>query len=108
MSPTLIVGAVIVLLAVVIIARTVNIIQQDYVGIVKRVGEFHSVRQPGLTFLLPLVDSMGLVDTRETPRTDDKQEDITRNDLTLSDKPTSLSQRAAAKPAISTARNHPL
>jgi len=60
MSAPLILGAIVVLLAIVIIARTVNIIQQGYVGIVKRVGEFHSVRQPGLTFLVPLVDSMVL------------------------------------------------
>ena len=66
MSAPLILGAIVVLLAIVIIARTVNIIQQGYVGIVKRVGEFHSVRQPGLTFLVPLVDSMVLVDIRET------------------------------------------
>ena len=74
MSATVIVAGIIILLAVVIIARTVNIIQQGYVGIVKRVGEFHSIRQPGLTFLVPLVDSMVLVDIRETHRTGDKQE----------------------------------
>jgi len=44
MSAQLIVGAILVLLAVVIIARTVNVIQQGYQGIVKRLGEFHSVR----------------------------------------------------------------
>jgi len=38
MSATFIVGAIIVLLAIIIIFRTVNIIQQGYVGIVKRVG----------------------------------------------------------------------
>ena len=45
MSAPLIVVAVLVLLAIVIIARTVNIIQQGYVGIVKRLGEYHSVRK---------------------------------------------------------------
>ena len=57
MSATLIFVGVIVLLAVVIIARTVNIIQQGYVGIVKRVGEFHSVRQPGITYELTALTS---------------------------------------------------
>src|SRR6266566_4255156 len=83
MSAPLILGAIVVLLAIVIIARTVNIIQQGYVGIVKRVGEFHSVRQPGLTFLVPLVDSMVLVDIRETPRTGDKQVVITPPQMIL-------------------------
>ena len=84
MSAQLIVGAILVLLAVVIIARTVNVIQQGYQGIVKRLGEFHSVRQPGVTFLVPLLDSMMLVDIRETPRTGDKQEVITRDNVTVS------------------------
>src|SRR5438552_327023 len=73
MSAPLIVGAILVLLAIVIIARTVNIVQQGYVGMVQRVGEFHSVRQHGLSFLVPLVDSMALVDIRETPRTADQE-----------------------------------
>src|SRR5256885_11597111 len=100
MSAPLIVGAVVVLLAIVIIARTVNIIQQGYVGIVKRVGEFHSVRQPGLTFLVPLVDSMVLVDIRETPRTGDKQDVITRKNVTVSVNATIFSQVIEPKLAL--------
>ncbi|TMC62391.1 MAG: SPFH/Band 7/PHB domain protein, partial [Chloroflexota bacterium] len=92
MSAPLIVGAVLVLLAFVIIARTVQIIQQGYVGIVKRLGEFHSVRQPGVTFLIPLFDSMSTVDIRETPRTGDKQDVITRDNVTVSVNATIFSQ----------------
>src|SRR5712691_88047 len=92
MSAPLIVGAIVVLLAIVIIARTVNIVQQGYVGMVKRVGEFHSVRQPGVTFLVPLVDAMVTVDIRETPRTGDKQDVITRDNVTVSVNATIFSQ----------------
>src|SRR5438309_204443 len=106
MSASLIVGAVIVLLAVVVIARTVNIIQQGYAGIVKRVGEFHSVRQPGLTFLVPLVDSMGLVDIRETPRTGDKQDVITRDNVTVSVNATIFSQVVDPKLALFSVSNY--
>jgi regulator of protease activity HflC (stomatin/prohibitin superfamily) len=106
MSPTLIIGAVIVLLAIVLIARTVNIIQQGYVGIVKRVGEFHSVRQPGVTFLVPLVDSMGLVDIRETPRTGDKQDVITRDNVTVSVNATIFSQVVDPKLALFSVSNY--
>src|SRR3989440_621125 len=100
MSAPLIVGAILVLLAIVIIARTVNIVQQGYVGMVKRVGEFHSVRQPGLTFLVPLVDSMVLVDIRETPRTGDKQDVITRDNVTVSVNATIFSQVVDPKLAL--------
>src|ERR1700674_4532532 len=106
MSAPLIVGAIIVLLAIVIIARTVNIVQQGYVGMVKRVGEFHSVRQPGLTFLVPLVDSMVLVDIRETPRTGDKQDVITRDNVTVSVNATIFSQVVDPKLALFSVSNY--
>ncbi|TMB70467.1 MAG: paraslipin [Chloroflexi bacterium] len=106
MSAPLIVVAVLVLLAFVIIARTVNIIQQGYVGIVKRLGEFHSVRQPGVTFLVPLVDSMVTVDIRETPRTGDKQDVITRDNVTVSVNATIFSQVVDPKLALFSVSNY--
>src|SRR5467141_2086011 len=106
MAAPLIVGAIIVLLAIVIIARTVNIVQQGYVGMVKRVGEFHSVRQPGLTFLVPLVDSMVLVDIRETPRTGDKQDVITRDNVTVTVNATIFSQVVDPKLALFSVSNY--
>src|SRR5256714_14617216 len=106
MSAQLIVGAILVLLAVVIIARTVNVIKQGYQGIVKRIGEFHSVRQPGVTFLVPLLDSMMLVDIRETPRTGDKQEVITRDNVTVSVNATIFSQVVDPKLALFSVSNY--
>jgi regulator of protease activity HflC (stomatin/prohibitin superfamily) len=106
MSASLIIGAVLVLLAVVIIARTVNVIQQGYVGIVKRAGQFHSVRQPGITFLVPLIDSMVLVDIRETPRTGDKQDVITRDNVTVSVNATIFSQVVDPKLALFSVSNY--
>jgi regulator of protease activity HflC (stomatin/prohibitin superfamily) len=106
MSATLIIGGILVLLAIVIIARTVQIIQQGYVGIVKRAGQFHSVREPGITFLVPLVDSMMLVDIRETPRTGDKQEVITRDNVTVSVNATIFSQVVDPKLALFSVSNY--
>jgi regulator of protease activity HflC (stomatin/prohibitin superfamily) len=106
MSPTLIFAAVVVLLAVVFIARTVNVIQQGHVGVVKRLGEFHSVRQPGITFLVPLMDDMTGVDIRETPRTGDKQEVITRDNVTVSVNATIFSQVVDAKLALFSVSNY--
>src|SRR5207237_1079614 len=75
-------------------------------GIVKRLGEFHSVRQPGVTFLVPLLDSMMLVDIRETPRTGDKQEVITRDNVTVSVNATIFSQVVDPKLALFSVSNY--
>jgi regulator of protease activity HflC (stomatin/prohibitin superfamily) len=106
MSATLIIAGVVILLAIVLIARTVNVIQQGYVGIVKRAGQFHSVRQPGITFLVPLVDSMTLVDIRETPRTGDRQDVITRDNVTVSVNATIFSQVVDPKLALFSVSNY--
>lgn len=102
---TLIFIGVLLLLAVLIIARTVNVIQQGYVGVVKRLGQFHSVRQPGITFLVPFIDDMALVDIRETPRTGDKQEVITRDNVTVSVNATIFSQVVDARLALFSVSN---
>ena len=65
----LIIFVLIVLLIVIVLIRTIRVIQQGLVGVVKRLGQFHSVRNPGVTFLIPFVDTMELIDMRETPRT---------------------------------------
>jgi regulator of protease activity HflC (stomatin/prohibitin superfamily) len=106
MSATLIIAGVVILLAIVLIARTVNVIQQGYVGIVKRAGQFHSVREPGITFLVPLVDSMTLVDIRETPRTGDRQDVITRDNVTVSVNATIFSQVVDPKLALFSVSNY--
>ncbi len=102
---TLIFITILLVLVVVIIARTVNVIQQGYVGVVKRLGQFHAVRQPGITFLMPFIDDMSLVDIRETPRTGDKQDVITRDNVTVSVNATIFSQVVDARPALFSVSN---
>ena len=50
---------------------------------VKRLGEFKSVHQPGLHVLAPFVDQMVKVDMREFPQTGDKQSVITKDNVSL-------------------------
>ncbi len=102
---TLIFVGVLLILAVVVIARTVNVIQQGLVGVVKRLGQYHSVRQPGITLLVPFIDEMTLVDIRETPRTGDKQEVITRDNVTVSVNATIFSQVVDARLALFSVSN---
>jgi regulator of protease activity HflC (stomatin/prohibitin superfamily) len=64
-------------------SRCVKIVQQGSVGVVKRLGEFKSVQQPGIHALIPLVDQMVKVDMREFPQTGDKQSVITKDNVSL-------------------------
>jgi regulator of protease activity HflC (stomatin/prohibitin superfamily) len=76
--------AVIVLFLVFLLFRgSIKIIQQGSVGVVKRLGEFRSIRQPGLAILLPFFDQMVKVDMREFPQVGDQQGVITEDNVSV-------------------------
>jgi regulator of protease activity HflC (stomatin/prohibitin superfamily) len=79
----LVIAALIVILALVIITRAIRVIQQGLVGVVKRLGQYESTREPGVTFLMPFVDAIESVDMRETPRTGDRQDVITKDNVSV-------------------------
>ena len=64
MSVPIVILGLLVLLVLIVIIRTIRVVQQGLVGVVKRLGQFHSVRNPGVTFLGPFIDTMALVDMR--------------------------------------------
>lgn len=97
---------ILVLLIILVVARTVRVVQQGYVGVVKRLGQFLGSRPPGLVFLVPLIDDLQLVDIRETPRTGDKQDVITRDNVTVSVNATIFSQVVDAKLALFSVSNY--
>ncbi|MGH7862273.1 MAG: SPFH domain-containing protein, partial [Candidatus Dormibacteraceae bacterium] len=105
MGGTLVV-LIVLALVVVGVARTVRVIQQGLVGVVKRLGEFHSVRSPGLTFLVPFVDTLDVVDMRETPRTGDRQDVITKDNVSVAVNATIFSQVVDPKPALFSVSNY--
>src|SRR5580692_9793260 len=65
------------------LSRFVKIVQQGSVGVVKRLGEFKSVDQPGMRILIPFIDKMEKVDDREFPMTGDQQAVITKDNVSL-------------------------
>ena len=105
MGPLIIFG-LIVLFALFTLIRTVRVIQQGLVGVVKRLGQFHSVRNPGITFLVPFVDTMELVDMRETPRTGDRQDVITRDNVSVAVNATIFSQVVDPRLALFSVSNY--
>ena len=45
---------------------TVNLVQQGSVGVVKRLGEFHGIHEPGMVLMIaPFIDAIVFVDMRE-------------------------------------------
>jgi regulator of protease activity HflC (stomatin/prohibitin superfamily) len=75
--------AVVLVLVLIVLIRSVRIVQQGSVGVVKRFGEFKSIRQPGIHALVPFMDRMEKVDMREFPQTGDKQSVITKDNVSL-------------------------
>jgi regulator of protease activity HflC (stomatin/prohibitin superfamily) len=79
-----IVGAVVVVLLVILFARTVRIVPQAKAGIVERLGRYHKTLNPGMTLLMPFVDRMRpLIDLREQVVTFPPQPVITEDNLVV-------------------------
>ena len=82
------------------LSRFVKIVQQGSVGVVKRLGEFKSVDQPGMRILLPFIDKMEKVDVREFPMTGDQQAVITKDNVSLQVSATIFCQVIDVKSAL--------
>jgi regulator of protease activity HflC (stomatin/prohibitin superfamily) len=102
----LIVLAAIALLVLLVLSQTVKVIQQGYIGAVKRLGQYKALREPGLAMILPFVDNLTRVDIRETPRTGDRQEVITRDNVTVAVNATIFSQVVDARLALFSVSNY--
>jgi regulator of protease activity HflC (stomatin/prohibitin superfamily) len=106
MTAGLIVLAAVFLLVVVVMSQTVKVIQQGYIGAVKRLGQYRALREPGLAMIVPFVDNLTRVDIRETPRTGDRQEVITRDNVTVAVNATIFSQVVDARLALFSVSNY--
>jgi regulator of protease activity HflC (stomatin/prohibitin superfamily) len=85
MSVGLIVAGVVALLVIILVARSVRIIDQARCGIVERLGRYNRTLDPGLRLLLPLVDNLKpLVDMREQVVAFPPQPVITQDNVTIS------------------------
>src|SRR5207302_10475815 len=97
---------VVVVLIVIVLSQTVRVVQQGYVGAVKRLGSFLAIREPGIAFIMPFADQLTRVDIRETPRTGDRQEVITRDNVNVAVNATIFSQVIDARAALFSVSNY--
>jgi regulator of protease activity HflC (stomatin/prohibitin superfamily) len=79
-----IIAVVVVVLAVIMFARTVRIVPQARAGIVERLGRYHRTLNPGMTVLVPFVDRLKpLIDLREQVVSFPPQPVITEDNLVV-------------------------
>ena len=68
MSSTLIIAAIVVILAIVIISAGVKVVPQSETRVIERLGRFHAVLSPGLNFIIPFIDRPKTIYTRRVER----------------------------------------
>ena len=96
------IAIIVVLGVIVLLVKAVRVVQQGFVGVVTRFGEFKAIRNPGLTFIVPFIEVMRIVDVRETPRTGDRQQVITRDNVAVIVNATIFSQVVDVRLALFT------
>jgi regulator of protease activity HflC (stomatin/prohibitin superfamily) len=96
----LVVLGVVVIVLIAAFRSMVNIVQQGEVGVVKRLGEFRRIHEPGLVLIVPFIDSLQRVDMREIPRTGDRQDVITKDNVVVTVNATIFTQVVDAKQAL--------
>ena len=77
------VGLIILAAIVIFVLSGIKVVNQYQRGVVLTLGKFSSVREPGLRIVLPVIQTMTLVDIRSTPIDVPKQEVITRDNVTV-------------------------
>ena len=101
-----VVAAVVVIFGLMFIVKSVRIVQQGFVGVVTKFGEFKDIKNPGLTFIIPFIEVMKIVDVRETPRTGDRQQVITRDNVAVIVNATIFSQVVDVRLALFTNQDY--
>jgi regulator of protease activity HflC (stomatin/prohibitin superfamily) len=96
----IIVAGIVLIVVLVMLKNMINIVQQGEVGVVKRLGEYRKTHEPGLVIVAPFVDGLQRVDMREIPRTGDRQEVITRDNVVVTVNATIFTQIVDAKQAL--------
>ena len=77
------VGLIILAAIVIFVLSGIKVVNQYQRSVVLTLGKFSGVREPGLRIVLPVIQTMTLVDMRSTPIDVPKQEVITRDNVTV-------------------------
>jgi regulator of protease activity HflC (stomatin/prohibitin superfamily) len=97
---------VIILFLLIGLGTAVNLVQQGFNGVVTRFGRYHREVGSGICLIWPFFDRIVRVDMRETPRTGDRQDVITRDNVAVAVNATIFSQVIDAKAALFNVSNY--
>lgn len=97
---------VIVVLLLIGLGTAVNLVQQGFTGVVTRFGRYHREVPSGICLIIPFFDRLVRVDMRETPRTGDRQDVITRDNVAVAVNATIFNQVIDAKAALFNVSNY--
>lgn len=97
---TAVIVAVVVVVVAIILGASIKVVQQGYSGVITRFGRFKRETTPGLTVITPFLDRLVRVDMRETPRTGDRQDVITRDNVAVAVNATIFSQVIEPRSAL--------
>ncbi len=83
MTTIWIIVAVVVVSLLIILPAAIKVVTQYERGVVLRLGRFIGIRQPGIRFIIPYIDTMIKVDTRVVTMDVPAQEVITKDNVTV-------------------------
>ena len=73
---------ILLIVAIVIAIVSIKVVDQYQRGVVLTLGKFSGIREPGLRFVVPVIQRIIMVDIRSTPIDVPKQEIITKDNVT--------------------------
>lgn len=73
---------ILLIVAIVIAIASIKVVDQYQRGVVLTLGKFSGIREPGLRFVVPVIQRIIMVDIRSTPIDVPKQEIITKDNVT--------------------------
>src|SRR5580704_7229619 len=97
---TAIIVIVLLIVVAIVVAGALRVVPQGFAGVVTRFGRFRKESPAGLTIITPFIDKLLRVDMRETPRTGDRQDVITRDNVAVAVNATIFSQVIEPRSAL--------
>jgi regulator of protease activity HflC (stomatin/prohibitin superfamily) len=97
---TLVIIAIVIVVVAILLGSAVRVVPQGYSGVITRFGRFRKESPAGLALITPFLDHLTRVDMRETPRTGDRQDVITRDNVAVAVNATIFSQVIEPRAAL--------
>jgi regulator of protease activity HflC (stomatin/prohibitin superfamily) len=99
-TAVLVIIAVVVIVLAIVLGSAIRVVPQGYAGVITRFGRFRRESPAGLALITPFLDRLVRVDMRETPRTGDRQDVITRDNVAVAVNATIFSQVIEPRAAL--------